>query len=237
MPVQVLIAPAVARRLERRPAGIIPHHRPDLVPLGDRAEMGAVLRLARAVNVPDPDGGAGRPQPQPGPKLVLSVPLRHQQGRILEDLRHRPPKEIEQLRPETLRRDAEAFQKQLLARFAAFGLGAGLHHLAGQDHPANLEDVAAPQQLAARQAQLPGRSVQLPAQAPVRLRHRRRARCVKAKDGGRPVHVHPAIPLAVGAGVELPRQDNGKALTPRFASQWRQGAGRRFGEDQAQGTM
>ena len=39
-------------------------------------------------------------------------------------------------------------------------------------------------------------------QTPVRFRHGGSARRVKAKDRGYPVHVHPAILLAVGAGVE-----------------------------------
>ena len=81
--VAIRIAPAVAARPEGRAAGVVPHHRPDLIPVRHRPEMRAMLRLARTEHVADPNVTMRRPQLQPGPELVAVVFARRVAGLAL----------------------------------------------------------------------------------------------------------------------------------------------------------
>ena len=107
--------------------------------------MRLVFRLARTENIANPNVTVRRPKPQPGAKLIFGIALRYQQRRIRYNLRERPVKFFKQLRLEALGERLLGFQNQLLARFAAFGLGAGLHRFVRQHRAAGLQNIAVPQ--------------------------------------------------------------------------------------------
>jgi hypothetical protein len=135
--------------------------------------------------------------PDPIFELVLRITMRHQQRRILKNLRHRPPKKLKQLRFKPLRLHPQSFQQhELRISLSAGGEGQG----EGELKP--LHSSTAPptaQHLATRQLNSPLAIAQLPAQPPIRLRHRRRTSRMKTKNRWCPVHVHPAILLPIPA--------------------------------------